>query len=174
VSGFHHAGHRRAMGYCTFNGLIVTAYALRDMGLAKSVGILDFDMHYGNGTEELINRSKATDWIHHITAGETYYSRSQACQFLDDIPQMMKSLRHCDVILYQAGADPHVNDPKGGFLTTEQLKERDRLVFSLAQHYRTPIAWNLAGGYQTTTTNTIEPILEIHRNTLLACAETFL
>jgi hypothetical protein len=37
----------------------------------------------------------------------------------------------CDVLLYQAGADPHINDPLGGWLTTAQLRERDRIAGAL-------------------------------------------
>lgn len=49
-SGFHHAGYDSVSGYCTFNGLVVTAMKLRDEGRAQRVGILDCDQHYGNGT----------------------------------------------------------------------------------------------------------------------------
>ncbi len=75
----------------------------------------------------------------------------------------------CDVILYQAGADPHIDDPLGGWLTLAQLRERDRIVFEQARHYGVPIAWNLAGGYQ----NPLRKVLDIHDNTLVECAAVF-
>jgi len=75
----------------------------------------------------------------------------------------------CGVILYQAGADPHVDDPLGGWLTTEQLRERDRLVFENVATLGVPIAWNLAGGYQTPLRN----VLDIHDNTMRECAAVF-
>jgi hypothetical protein len=37
-----------------------------------------------------------------------------------------------DIILYQAGADTHVDDPLGGLLTSDQMRERDRIMFSPA------------------------------------------
>jgi len=55
-SGFHHAGIDWPQGFCTFNGLIVAAYALKNQRLADKVGILDFDMHYGNGTTDIIKK----------------------------------------------------------------------------------------------------------------------
>ena len=79
----------------------------------------------------------------------------------------------CDVILYQAGADPHINDPLGGFLTTNQLRERDRLMFEAANSIGIPIAWNLAGGYQVDSGGGIQPILDIHNNTMLECVATY-
>ncbi|OZB47637.1 MAG: hypothetical protein B7X60_05745 [Polynucleobacter sp. 39-45-136] len=75
-------------------------------------------------------------------------------------------MRGCDVILYQAGADPHINDPLGSWLTTAQLFERDLLVFQAAAELGIPVAWNLAGGYQTP----LRRVLEIHDNTMRACA----
>jgi acetoin utilization deacetylase AcuC-like enzyme len=46
-SGFHHAGYRYASGFCTFNGLMVTVVSLLARGLARRVGILDLDQHWG-------------------------------------------------------------------------------------------------------------------------------
>jgi acetoin utilization deacetylase AcuC-like enzyme len=53
-SGFHHAGWAHGGGFCTFNGLMVTAAALRAEG-ARKVGILDCDMHDGDGTDDIID-----------------------------------------------------------------------------------------------------------------------
>ena len=78
-------------------------------------------------------------------------------------------MRDCDLILYQAGADPHINAPLGGFKTTAQLQCRDKLVFLLCHQSGIPVAWNLAGGYQRDADGGISPVLAIHDNTLMAC-----
>jgi hypothetical protein len=39
---------------------------------------------------------------------------------------------------------------------------------------RVPMVWNLAGGYQQSPAGGIEPVLEIHRNTMRACADALL
>ena len=91
---------------------------------------------------------------------------------LKKIYQEVASVRDCDVILYQAGADQHINDPLGGFLTTLQLKERDRRVFEAASSLSVPIAWNLAGGYQVNSGG-IQAVLDIHNNTMLECAVVY-
>lgn len=173
-SGFHHADYSSAFGYCTFNGLMVTACALKQEGLVSRVGILDFDMHDGDGTQAIIERIHAEDWVEHYSAGKEYLHHSQAREFLERINEYVEAMRDCDVILYQAGADPHINDPLGGWLTTEQLAERDHLVFSAARRLGVAIAWNLAGGYQIDAEGGIGRIIEIHNNTLLACADVFL
>ncbi len=49
----HHAEHERAMGFCLFNNIAVGAtHALQQHGL-NHVAILDFDVHHGNGTEDI-------------------------------------------------------------------------------------------------------------------------
>jgi acetoin utilization deacetylase AcuC-like enzyme len=50
----HHACRDRAMGFCIFNNVAVAArYALERHGL-KRVAIVDFDVHHGNGTENIV------------------------------------------------------------------------------------------------------------------------
>ena len=167
-SGFHHAGYDTADGFCTFNGLMVTACVLRHERLADRVGILDFDQHWGNGTEDIISRLEA-DWVCHYSAGATWHRAEQANSFMQAIPKIVESMGNCDVVLYQAGADPHIEDPLGGWLTIEQLRERDRLVFESAERFGLPIAWNLAGGYQ----SPLRKVLDIHDNTMLECISVF-
>ncbi|MDD2721876.1 MAG: hypothetical protein PHH47_11275 [Gallionella sp.] len=168
-SGFHHANFSSPFGFCTFNGLMVTAAVLKAEGLVDRVGILDFDMHYGDGTQAIIDRLHAQDWVEHYSAGREYLHHSQAQNFLYCIREHVEAMRDCDVILYQAGADPHVHDPLGGFLTTAELKERDRLVFEAAKSLGLPIAWNLAGGYQVDRAGGIQAVLDIHNNTMSEC-----
>lgn len=168
TSGFHHAGPQSALGFCTFNGLMVTAIALKRLGLADRVAILDCDAHYGNGTDEIIH-DLGVDFIIHRTQGENFYDRTTTLggAYEDWLDAAIADCAQADVVLYQAGADPHINDPYGGMLTTQQLDARDEAVFSGLSHL--PIAWNLAGGYQTapgvTEAERLEPVLALHRAT---------
>ena len=51
----HHATRNRSMGFCIFNNVAVAAkYALEHHGLAR-VAIADFDVHHGNGTEDIFS-----------------------------------------------------------------------------------------------------------------------
>ena len=51
----HHAERRRAMGFCFFNNVaIAAAHALEAHGLER-VAIADFDVHHGNGTEDIFS-----------------------------------------------------------------------------------------------------------------------
>lgn len=171
-SGFHHAGYDFAGGYCTLNGLMVTAAVLLAEGQVRKVGILDFDQHWGNGTQDIIERLHLHDQVVHYSPSE--FSRpAKAEAFLAAIPQLLERFADCDLMLYQAGADPHIDDPLGGWLNTDQLYRRDRAVFDGLRRLGIPVAWNLAGGYQHDEEGGIRPVLDIHDNTLVAFVEAY-
>jgi acetoin utilization deacetylase AcuC-like enzyme len=172
-SGFHHAGWRSPAGFCTFNGLMVSAAVLHAEGVRR-IGIVDFDHHYGNGTDDIIDHLGARAWVHHFSAGKQYDHPRQASEFFRDLSAILEAFADCDVVLYQAGADPHIADPLGGWLTTEQLRQRDARVFQFFHAARIALAWDLAGGYQRDAEGCISPVLEIHDNTLLECARVYL
>ena len=161
-SGFHHAAFDHGGGFCTFNGLMVTTKVLLDEGKVSRVGILDFDQHWGDGTHDIIRRLGLKNCVRHY-----HPFGCNAVQFTSDLPGIIKEFADCDLVLYQAGADPHIDDPLGGWLTTKQLQTRDRLVFKELKRLRIPVAWNLAGGYQRDDEGSIRPILVV-RLTLLA------
>ena len=49
----HHAGRDRAMGFCFFNNIAVAAAHALEAHRLERVAIVDFDVHHGNGTEEI-------------------------------------------------------------------------------------------------------------------------
>jgi len=172
-SGFHHAGYDFAGGFCTFNGLMVTAAVLLAEDKVRKIGILDCDQHWGNGTQDIIDRLHLGDRVVHYTPCRTFGRAQRAEAFLAMLPQLLTTFADCDLVLHQAGADPHINDPLGGWLTTEQLYRRDARVFDGLRKMCIPVAWNLAGGYQRDAAGTIRPVLTIHDNTLHAFAESW-
>lgn len=173
-SGFHHAVYDRPMGFCTFNGLMIAALALRSEGI-ESVGILDLDMHYGNGTDDILRRVGNDDkWCKHFTAGYDIERQDQARYFFHEwLPNALSELSSCDIVLFQAGADPHIMDPYGGWLETDELRRRDAMVFSSLKTFKVPVAWNLAGGYQVKADGSIPAVLEIHDNTMRECVRIY-
>lgn len=172
VSGFHHAHHAASAGYCTFNGLVVAAAVLQQHQPSLRVGILDLDQHYGDGTQAIIDR-RNLHFIDHQSWGVETRDTDQAEDYLRTLNARVARFAPCDVLLYQAGADPHVDDPLGGWMTTEQLNRRDQIVFRTCRAMGLPVAWNLAGGYQRDAQGGIGPVLEVHRNTMRSGIETF-
>lgn len=168
VSGFHHSEFNRAMGFCTFNGLMVAAIKLKQKFTDIKIGILDCDHHYGNGTDDILIKNNI-DYVKHYTFGgqeaDHYHWNGGASAelWITRLPDILKAyFKDVDIIFYQAGADPHQEDPHGGALTSEQLARRDHIVFDFASQKKLPITWNLAGGYL----EPIEKVLQLHGFTL--------
>ena len=169
VSGFHHAQYDCGSGYCTFNGLVVAAQKLLTAGEVRRVLILDCDMHYGDGTDQILERLGLTGAVTNATFGRWFHQPTDAGAYLQCLRETVAGFDGFDLVLYQAGADVHVDDPLGGVLTTEQMIERDQLVFDVARASGTPIAWNLAGGYQ----EPLGKVVALHVNTLRECVRVF-
>ncbi|CAK9146959.1 unnamed protein product, partial [Ilex paraguariensis] len=69
----HHAGVKQAMGFCLHNNAAVAASAALVAG-AKKVLIVDWDVHHGNGTQEIFEQSKPVLYIslHRHEGGKFY------------------------------------------------------------------------------------------------------
>ncbi len=52
----HHAERTRAMGFCLFNGAAIAAYHARQRWGLKRIAVVDFDVHHGNGTQDIFER----------------------------------------------------------------------------------------------------------------------
>ncbi len=198
ASGFHHAGPDRGEGFCTFNGLVVAAEALRAEGKIETAAVLDLDLHYGNGTARL---AASRPWlralsiygndywdntpfrdvsIRHHEDGPNHFSVPIPPSGSDDGPNLLALLdeflpwivepKPPDLLLFQAGADPLAKDPYSPLsLTASDLRSRDEAVFRFAKAAGIPVAWVLAGGYSPD----ISDIIEVHKNTALAALGTF-
>jgi len=190
VSGFHHACSDHGEGFCTFNGLVITADALLSANEAQRIAVLDMDLHYGNGTAQLAatrphlfavsiygNDYRANVPYRDVTVrhhDDGVNHRSHALPAACDRGTMLRILDHAlpaiaswkpDLLLFQAGADPYREDPYSPLaLDTDDLRARDLRVFEFARQHGIPIAWVLAGGY----TKDIRKIVAIHAGTFEA------
>ena len=171
-SGFHHAEYADGGGFCTFNGLMVAALTLLKEGAVKKVAIIDCDQHYGNGTDNILGHvpKKLADGIFHLTFGE-YFRRSHEepmyLALMRGLPAIFE-MEKPDLILYQAGADAHRDDPLGGVLSTHSMYLRDLYLFDAALKADIPVAWNLAGGYQEEKDGSIPKVVALHIGTFEA------
>jgi acetoin utilization deacetylase AcuC-like enzyme len=183
-SGLHHARHGSGAGFCTFNGLVITAKAALAAG-AKSVLILDLDAHCGGGTASLIAGEPRIRHLDVSVDGYDSYGASEQSQsvlvensseylpvtrrLLDEMDRHRDSF---DLCIYNAGMDPSEDCSTGGLIgiTRDTLAERERIVFEWCGARRLPIAFVLAGGY-------IGPrldergLVELHRLTLSAASQ---
>ena len=196
ASGFHHSHADHGEGFCTFNGLVVAAEALRSAGRVKTVAALDLDLHYGNGTASLcagrpwlfncsiygndywhnkpfkdVEHRRHSDGPNHVSYALA--NGSGRAELLDALARGMRELLAWgkpDLLIYQAGADPYREDPYSPLnLDHADLRERDRVVFAFAKRERIPIAWVLAGGY----TPDVKKVVDVHLGTFEAAVSVY-
>jgi acetoin utilization deacetylase AcuC-like enzyme len=195
VSGFHHACDDHGEGFCTFNGLVVAADNLVVHGLAKRVAILDMDLHYGNGTAQLVSSRPHMFQVsiygndywanipyrdvtvkrhedganHHSFALPADCNRETMLDIMDGALPLISAYKP-DLLIYQAGADPYFEDPYSPLaLDHADLQARDEAVFRFARRAGIPVAWVLAGGY----TEDVSKVVQVHLNTFAAWRNVF-
>ena len=171
TQGFHHAHFEDGYGYCTFNGLMITAMKSLRNG-AMNVLIIDGDGHYGDGTEDVLDHLMVRGRVTHVTRpdiGRPIQADWNAAMWHSFAKGLIRSSK-AGIILYQAGADAWDQDPYGaGYLSKEGLAARDRGIFTAAREARVPLVWNLAGGYAKPMQDTID----IHLQTLKISNEVY-
>lgn len=144
VSGFHHAGYAGGHGFCTFNGLMIAFEKLFSEGRIRNALILDFDGHFGDGTQNIIGELGRGRVVTHMTRGYPFTEAESATSAAVEAIQKLRP----DLVFLQAGADSLDTDPFGaGYFSGEQWMARDRAIFNECKLTGTPIVWNLAGGY---------------------------
>jgi len=109
----HHASAASAWGFCYFNNMAVALEALHRQKKIVSACVLDIDLHFGDGT---VNILKNRNWVTVINVEA--HSRSR---YLQEVEETLKNCR-ADLIGISAGFDNHVED-WGGLLYTEDYEE---------------------------------------------------
>jgi acetoin utilization deacetylase AcuC-like enzyme len=181
-SGLHHAHRAYGKGFCTFNGLAIAACQLVLEG-AQRVLILDLDAHCGGGTAELIAGIPGVEQIDVSVDGfdnyectlESYLLMSGGDIYLEDIEAVLGNIadpEKIDIVIYNAGMDPHEDCPTGGAagITTEDLNQRERVVFEWAAEHKIPVSFTLAGGYSGPRLKK-DQLTELHRMTIATAAQ---
>ncbi len=167
-SGFHHAGYSYNGCFCTWNSLVISARMMILEGRVAKVGIIDCDAHYGDGTEDCIEILELHDTIKHWTfGGEFTPDTFSQIELYSQVGLALSDMKNDGVklILYQAGADPHKDDPLGGFMSSQEMRDRDAFVFDACMAHDMAVAWSFAGGYGKDAAGTISPVLDLHRAT---------
>ncbi|HEY1778128.1 MAG TPA: histone deacetylase [Solirubrobacteraceae bacterium] len=169
----HHALAARAMGFCLFNNVAVAAlHALGDHGLQR-VLILDWDVHHGNGTNDIFHSSAEVLYasIHQSPlwpgtgpasdrgsgAGEGFTLNmpvppgagdSEFCELVEAVVIPRAREYRPQLILVSAGYDAHVEDPLAGCSMTEQgYATMTEALRRLSGELACPLGFVLEGGY---------------------------
>ncbi len=165
----HHAEHDKAMGFCLFNNIAVAAaHALKVYGF-KRIAIVDFDVHHGNGTEDIFRNDERVLFCSSFQHPFYPYTGhdSDASNLVDvplkagtDGPAFRKAIKEHwlpalerfrpQFIFISAGFDAHVYDEMSGL----QLTEADygwitgELLSIAKKHAEGRVVSMLEGGYE--------------------------
>jgi acetoin utilization deacetylase AcuC-like enzyme len=169
----HHATRARAMGFCLFNNVAVAAtHAIQDRGLDR-VMILDWDVHHGNGTNDIFHASNQVLFvsIHQwplypgtgssrdvgTGAGEGYTVNLPVAagsgdplyrSLVDDLVAPLAAAFEPQLLLVSAGYDAHFEDPLASCQVTESgFAAMARSVRGIGQGLGIPFGCVLEGGY---------------------------
>ena len=128
----HHAEKEKAMGFCIFNNVAVGANYLIEKYKYKKIAIIDFDVHHGNGTQNIFYNDKNVLYI--STHQYPYYPGSGSekengkynnvlnipleagttgNEYLNAYEKVLDKLKEFkpEFLLFSAGFDAHINDP---------------------------------------------------------------
>jgi acetoin utilization deacetylase AcuC-like enzyme len=133
----HHASSSSSWGFCYFNNMAVALEKLKRTGRISTAYALDIDLHYGDGTINILGEK---DWvnIYNVTA----YDRKA---YMDDVTREMTRCK-ADIIGISAGFDNHERD-WGGTLRTDDYREIGRVVRAAAERSKGGCFAILEGGY---------------------------
>jgi acetoin utilization deacetylase AcuC-like enzyme len=166
----HHAESARAMGFCLLNSIAVAAGRAADVHGLKRIGVVDFDVHHGNGTEAILQDDSrflflsshqaplypgtgdpaTTTASNVINATLTANSGSDEFRALwtEHLLPALERFKP-QLILVSAGFDGHWRDP----LAQLQLKDQDyywigeQLMGIAKSHAKGRLVASLEGGY---------------------------
>lgn len=117
----HHASSDSCWGFCFFNNMAIAILKLRNEGKADKVFILDIDLHFGDGTVNILGDLKGISIMNPNHGGREAY--------LEQVLEQLKveAARGCDIVAVSAGFDEYELD-WGGRLKTEDYKEIASMV----------------------------------------------
>ncbi len=128
----HHAEKDKAMGFCIYNNVAVGANYLIEKYKYKKIAIIDFDVHHGNGTQDIFYDNEKVLYV--STHQYPYYPGSGSNKengkfnnvlnipleagttsevYLNAYENVLTKIKHFkpEFLLFSAGFDAHINDP---------------------------------------------------------------
>ncbi len=183
----HHAEKNKAMGFCIYNNVAVGAHHLLEKYKLNKVVIIDFDVHHGNGTQDIFYDNSKVLYI--STHQYPYYPGSGAEQekgkynnilniplpagttsekYLNAYEFVLKKVKEFkpEFILFSAGFDAHKDDPLAQFeLNSKDFYDLTKRTLELSKLYCDgKVVSILEGGYDL---NALQESSEMHVNALI-------
>lgn len=133
----HHASANSCWGFCYFNNMAVAVMVAMQKHQVRTACILDIDMHYGDGTDNILGHQKNISIFNPETNNRNLY-----------LKQVEKFMANCnaDLIGISAGFDNHIDD-WGGVLHTSDYFDIGCMVARSARQNQGGCFGVLEGGY---------------------------
>ena len=183
----HHAEKNKAMGFCIYNNVAVGANYLLEKYKLNKIAIIDFDVHHGNGTQDIFYDNEKVLYI--STHQYPYYpgtggnnekgkynnvlniplpAGTSSEEYLNAYEHVLKKLKEFkpEFVLFSAGFDAHKNDPLAQLhLSSEDFYELTKRTLVLVESScKGNVVSILEGGYDL---NALKESTEMHLNALL-------
>jgi len=183
----HHAEKNKAMGFCIYNNVAVGAHYLLNNYKFNKVAIIDFDVHHGNGTQDIFYNNEKVLYI--STHQYPYYPGSgsekekgkfnniyniplsagtNSEEYLNAYEFVLKKLKQLkpEFILFSAGFDAHKDDPLAQLqLSSKDFYELTKRTLELSKTFCSgKVVSILEGGYDLMA---LQESSEMHVNALL-------
>ena len=186
----HHAEKEKAMGFCIYNNVAVGANYLINKYKYNKVAIIDFDVHHGNGTQNIFYNNKKILYI--STHQYPYYPGSgsekekgkfdnvlnipldagtSASEYLNAYESVLKKLKEFqpEFLLFSAGFDAHIDDPLAQLrLKSEDFYKITKRTLEISKQYcNGNVVSVLEGGYdiqalKDSTKNHVDALIEFN------------
>jgi acetoin utilization deacetylase AcuC-like enzyme len=185
AGGTHHAFPTYGSGFCIFNDLAVASRVLQRQKLAQKILIIDLDVHQGDGTAFTFQGDDTvfTFSMHcevnfpgtkqksdlDVGLPEGMEDEAYLQTLANYLPDLLSQIKP-DIVLYDAGVDPHIGDRLGKLaLTDTGIFCREMQVLSTCVAAGYPVACVIGGGYA----NDIRSLVYRHSLIHRAATEVF-
>jgi acetoin utilization deacetylase AcuC-like enzyme len=183
----HHAEKNKAMGFCIYNNIAVGANYLIEKYKFNKIAIVDFDVHHGNGTQNIFHDNEKVLYI--STHQYPYYpgtgteqekgkynnifniplpAGTTSEEYLNAYEFVLKKLKEFkpEFILFSAGFDAHKDDPLAQFqLESKDFYDLTKRTLSLTKIFSEgKVVSILEGGYDL---NALQESTEMHVRALI-------
>ena len=172
----HHAEREKAMGFCIYNNVAVGANYLIEKYKYSKIAIIDFDVHHGNGTQDIFYNNDKVLYI--STHQYPFYPGTGTEQeigkfnnifnipleagtssevYLNAYENVLKKIKEFkpEFILFSAGFDAHIDDPLAQLkLTSNDFYQITKRTLELSKKFCSgKVVSILEGGYDITATS---------------------
>jgi acetoin utilization deacetylase AcuC-like enzyme len=163
AGGTHHAFPTYGSGFCIFNDLAIASRVLQQSGAVNKILIVDLDVHQGDGTAAIFQQDPSvfTFSMHcevnfpgtkqisdlDVSLREGMEDEEYLKTLAEYLPDLLSQIKP-DLVLYDAGVDPHLSDRLGKLALTDRgIFDRDLQVLNTCVSQGYPVACVIGGGY---------------------------